>query len=282
MRRKEIEATLPELERMLTITAGKHVRRSSKARRIGGWRASRVALVGAACLAFGGTAMAATGVWSPSIGSEASYSPPPRLATNGIPAEQVAALGVLSREPDAQDRGPEVEKTLTTLGSYFADGIRPDSVRYLEPRGEHGEAVILFSAESSVFTDSPDPVCVATPSRGGAGATNGEAGAECFEFDKILAGEAFTSVVGFRFEDGEATSPGHGEGSGLVPDGVASVTAEFDNGFELTVPVTDNYFKFAWDPADAGETGATFDEAKRVGPSRIVWYDAEGAVVPYS
>ena len=47
------------------------------------------------------------------------------------------ALGVLRRDPGAQDRSAEVEATLRGLG--FVNGVRPDSVRYLGP-GAAGEA----------------------------------------------------------------------------------------------------------------------------------------------
>lgn len=257
------EATLPELERMLTTTAAKHVRRSAPGRRIGSWRASRVALAAGACLAFAGTAMAATGVWNPPIGNVASNSAPPTISQGPVPTDVTAALGALRREPDARDHGPEVEKTLSTLGSSFVEGIRPDSVRYLEPWGEHGEARILFSAEGSVFASASDPACVATPSTGGAGAVNGEAGVECFDLDKILAGKALMSW--------ERLPDGPGEAFGLVPDGVASVSAELSNGYVVNAPVTSNFFTLDWDAGLAG---------KGFAPPRIIWRDDRGAIVP--
>jgi hypothetical protein len=267
---------------MLTAAAARQVKASGAAGGcIAGLPASRIAAVGLACLAFAGTAMAATGVWDPQIGTEASNSPPPTTSTNPVPTDLTEAIGALRRAPDARDRGPEVEKTLSTLGNSFVQGVRPDSVRYLEPWGDHGEAVVLFSAESSVFATTEDPACVAIPSTGGAGAVNGEAAVECFELDKILAGKAITSSERLHRE-GELVKPGHGEAFGLVPDGVSSITAEFENGFQLDVPVADNFFKFGWDPVDAGEDVADLTHLKTIGPSRIIWHDAEGNVIPQS
>jgi hypothetical protein len=274
-------AGLPELEAMLTAAAARQVKESgADGFRIAGARASRVAAVGLVCLAFAGTAMAATGVWDPQIGTEASNSPPPSTSTNPVPTDLTDALGTLRRAPDARDRGPEVEKTLGTLGNLFVQGVRPDSVRYIEPWGDHGEAVLLFSAESSVFADTEDPACVAIPSVGGAGAINGEAGVECFELDKILAGKAISASERLPRREGQVVKRGHGEAFGLVPDGVSSITAEFENGFQLDATVADNFFKFGWDPADAGEDEADVNPLKMIGPARIIWRDADGNVVP--
>jgi hypothetical protein len=276
-------AGLPELEAMLTAAAARQVKEADAGGfRIAGARASRLVPLGLVCLAFAGTAMAATGVWEPPIGTQASNSPPPSTSTNPVPTDLTDALGALRRAPDARDRGPEVEKTLSTLGAAFVNGVRPDSVRYLEPWGDHGEAVVLFSAESSVFADAKDPACVAIPSTGGAGAINGEAAVECFELDKILVGQAITAWERWPTRDGEMVKPGHGEAFGLVPDKVSSITAEFENGFQLDAPVTDNFFKFDWDPADAGEDVADITVLKRIGPARIIWHDAEGNAVPQS
>jgi hypothetical protein len=276
MRDSGIEAAvLPELERAVTIAAAAEVKesRAGAGRRIAGWRASRVVAVGAACLAFAGTAMAATGVWNPGIGSQAPNTPPPTISVSPVPTAMTEALGAFRRAPNAQDRGPEVEATLSTLGSQFAGGLRPDSVRFLEGNGR-GEATVLLSAERSVLTvgngvelfGSGEPACVVAP---GAGS---ETAPECFGLDKILAGGAVSTV---------ATSDGaSGEAWGIVPDGVASISARFGGEDVREVPVTDNYFHYSWGnaPISAVEPAVTWTGP--IGPLKgMAWHDADGNVV---
>lgn len=63
------------------------------------------------------------------------------------------------------------------------------------------------------------------------------------------------------------TSGGASDVVGLVPDGVASVTARYD-GFERTVPVTRNFFTY----------GVELD-ASRALRARILWRDQAGRVI---
>jgi hypothetical protein len=65
-----------------------------------------------------------------------------------------------------------------------------------------------------------------------------------------------------------------GEFEGLVPDGVASITATMANGAERQIPVHDNFFKFEWAPPEADPTG-TLSSAQ----SQVTWHDAAGAVI---
>jgi hypothetical protein len=64
---------------------------------------------------------------------------------------------------------------------------------------------------------------------------------------------------------------------GMVPDGVASVTAEFANAPAKVVTVKDNYFEI---PIKGGELGKEPNPLKPVplsdGISRLTWQDAEG------
>jgi hypothetical protein len=161
--------------------------------------------------------------------------------------------------------------------------------------GNHDEAVVLFSAKSSVFASEEDPACVGLPSRGGAGADNSESSVECFELGDILSGQAITSTEQIpRREEGTVVG-GWGESMGLAPDGVASIVAEFANGTKIEVPVTENFFKFDWDPVAVSdhpyvepEGGASLgdDEASGtgdidpIGPVHTVWRDADGNVIP--
>lgn len=278
-----------------------------------GWRPPRVLAVGATCLAFAGTAVAASGVWDPPIGTEATDSPPPSISNVPVSAAVTDSLAVLRREPTDQDRGPEVEATLRTLGSssgfayssdptamsellrifrYGVEGVRLDSVRYLAPAAD-AKATILFSAEDAGFglfatLGAVDPggeplfldgqgVCVYTPSAAGATQTESPtAGAPiCFVLDDILAGKAVWGTF-YGIEPS-------GEASGIVPDGVASVTATFPNGAEVDAPVDDNYFQLTWGavesaPVPGSERERAINEDWEV-PERFVWHDDSGAVI---
>jgi hypothetical protein len=275
MRSDRTEAVIPELERSLAAGAAGQTRgsRFSTMRRAASTRGARAAAIGATCLAFGGTAMAATGVWDPGIGAHAPDTPPPTISASPVSAAMAEALGVFSRAPNAQDRGHEVEATLSTLGSQFADGVRPDSVRYLEGNA-HGEATVLLSAERSVFTSgngvelfgSGEPACVVAPGGGL------ETAPFCFGLDKILAGKATFAV--------ERVDRLTGEAWGLVPDGVATVTARFD-GEAREVPVTDNYFRYTWGNRDAKPINGEGPSVMRTSSfPDMIWRDAEGDVVP--
>jgi len=273
VRSRGIEPALPELERRLTTAAA--ARRKRSGRRIVGSRGTRIAVAGLACLAFGGSAMAATGVWDPPIGTKAPNTSPPTVSATPVPAAMSEALGAFRREPDARDRGPEVEATLSTLGSSFADGVRPDSVRYLEGNAR-GEATVLFSAERSVLTSgkglelfgSGEPACVDVPAAGM------ETAPLCFGLDKILAGEATFAVERIDRQTGEAW--------GLVPDGVASVTARFGGGVAWEVPVADNYFKYSWGNPDTDPIDGEGPLVSRINPFKdLIWRDADGNVVPH-
>src|SRR5664279_2982671 len=193
MRSREHEAALPELERMLTTSAAAQMEgsRQSLGRRIVGSRGSRIAAIGVTCLAFGGSAMAATGVWNPSIGSQTPYAPAPTISGAPVSTAITNAIGTLRREPTAQDHGPEVEKVLSTLSNTFIEGIKPDSARFLQPAG-HGEALVMFVTQASTWTKlepsyygTGEPVCVANPSLGGAG--SGEASAESVSYTHLRA-----------------------------------------------------------------------------------------------
>jgi hypothetical protein len=232
-------------------------------------RTSRVLAAGVACLALGGTAMAAVGVWDPGIGSDAAYSPPPSISTSPIPAAVTAEIGVLRREPDAADRGPAVEATLRELGSGTLVNIQPDSVRFLEESAP-GEATILFSGAGRFGNegDNPGSVCVGLPGN------SGESGGLCSGLGEIMAGEAFWAVQKSYLRHGKETAgPGHAEG--LVPDGVASVTVTVGNGAERSVAVHDNYFRIAWDRSEAAPSLEDLPTA-----SQVTWHDASGAVIP--
>jgi hypothetical protein len=262
LRSRGNQAGLPELERMLTVAAAGQVKESSVGamRRIVGARPSRIVAIGAACLAFGGSAMAASGVWDPGIGTSA-FSGPPSTATTPVPAATTEVLAVLRREPTARDRSSEVEATLR--GVSGADGVRPDSVRYLGP-GAGGDATVLLSAEKTgrLFTEE-EPICVYRPMVDW-GAE--EPAHDCFDLAQLLAGQARITAIEMAAQSGLVF--------GLVPDGVATVTAEFGSAPDVTVPVANNYWEM---PVNGPELSNAHGAAS---VQKTVWRDADGQVVP--
>lgn len=260
MSAKEFEPpVLPELEQMLTATAARHVRRAPRSRRvrIPMGRIPRLVGVAAACLAIGGTAMAATGVWDPPLGNK-EY--PGTASDSPVPAALVEQLGVLGREQTAQDRSAEVEATLA--GNGLPEGVRLESVRYLGP-GENGEATVLFSgvAASSLETDGEEPVCVARPFPDAAAPLT-----LCFGLSRLESGMAIAVYLDLPTHRGLAL--------GIVPDGVATVTAEFGSAPPVTVPIENNYWELALSGAELSNSNGD------AGVERTVWRDAEGNVIP--
>jgi hypothetical protein len=266
MKSKGNEAVaLPELERMLTVTAAGQVKESSIGigRRIVGSRPSRIVAIGAACLAFGGTAMAATGVWDPGIGADSSQGPA-EVSNTPVPTAMAGVFAVLRRDQTDQDRSPEVEATLAKAA--LADGVRPNSVRYLGP-GEPGEATIMFSAEMpGSFSHGEEPICVDRPYAPfrDNGFTDNDP--FCFGLGEVLSGHGF----------GMMSSAGTSSWLtvGVVPDGVATVTAQFGSAPDVTVPVVDNYWELTLSGAEL--SNANSDS----GVVHTVWHDADGNVVP--
>jgi hypothetical protein len=256
LKSRGIGSALPELERMLATTAGRHVK-VTKARRALVARSTRVAAIGLACLAFGGSAMAATGIWSPAIGT-GSANGPATISDTPVPAALSAQLSVLRRDPTDQDRSAEVEATLRSASA--PEGVRPDSVRYLGP-GANGEATLLYSAiEASPFDPGEETVCVDRPM-----ADWPETPAMCFGLSELLAGEAAMTVV---HDNGQFALA-----LGIVPDGVATVTAEFGGGPDVTVPVDNNYWELR------GSDAKLSDRIGEAGVEHTVWRDAGGNVV---
>jgi hypothetical protein len=272
---------LPELEDVVTATATARVSRSaSGGRKIAGRRSARFAVIALACVAFGGTAMAATGLWSPQIGTDA-YSGPTSISDTPVPEELTNVLGVLRRPQSAEDRSAAVEATLRRVSSP-TDGVRPESVRYLGP-GVGGEAAVLYSAEKGralsgahkgpyEFAPPGEPLCVAQPFKRKdfeasqlpqVEALLTEPVPICFGLDQLLAGNAFAMIGDPRKEAMLAV--------GMVPDEVATVTLELGSAPGPTIPVANNYFESFIDgseiPGDARSIGT-------------IWRDDEGNVVP--
>jgi hypothetical protein len=258
--RRSEPTVLPELESMLTVAASGQVKESSagdgslgRALRA---RPSRIVALGLACLAFGGTAMAASGVWNPIVGSN---SDPATFSDTPVPTELTAALGVLRRDQTAQDRSAEVEATLD--GAEVPNGVRLDSVRYLAPAA-NGEATILLSGvDTAPYETEDEPICVARPFAG-----DPRAASVCFDLPMLMSDHARATYHDVASNSATAI--------GVVPDGVVSITAEFGSAPDRTVPVTNNYWELDLSGAELGNANG------ESGVQQTVWQDADGNVVP--
>ncbi|MGB7684500.1 MAG: hypothetical protein WBL45_01810, partial [Solirubrobacterales bacterium] len=204
-----------------------------------------------------GTAVAATGAWNPLVGSS---DEPATISDTPVPAELTAKLGVLRRDQTAQDRSAEVEATLDG-GEALPTGVRLDAVRYLAP-APNGEATILLSGvdTSPIFTEE-EPLCVARPFFGDQRAVS-----LCFGLSMLMSGDARGLLID---ASGAATA------LGIVPDGVATVTAEFGSAPDRTVSVTNNYWELSLGGAELSNANG------ESGVQATVWRDADGNVVPH-
>jgi hypothetical protein len=299
MRPSKLEAALPELERMLIETAAAQIdgaaaapaearARTSSRRSLAGRGAPRLAALGLAAVLLTGTAMAATGVWDPPIGALTGAAPP-RPATSPVPAGITDVLGILRREQTDKDRSAEVEATLSR--ALFADGVRPDSVRYLAPSEAPGEATILFSAENPIGPfEPPERICLYRP----AFAETTRELPFCFSRASLLGGHAYMTFETSTRELEEALEsndgarlaecdddpppavclPATATTVGVVPDGVATVTAHFSGAPTVDVPVHENYFELELNGAEITHIP--------IGVRYLIMRDAQGNVIqPY-
>ncbi|HEX5609270.1 MAG TPA: hypothetical protein VFX45_04160 [Solirubrobacterales bacterium] len=256
---KSNSVALPELERMLAGTASANMKRGRR----GAPRARHVAALGLACMAIGGTALAAD-IWSPEIGTNADPGildkTPPTVATSAVPSAVTEVVGTLGREQTDTDRDADVEAALSNL-TFGADGVRLDSVRKVG-EGVDGEATFLFSAEQTgELSSDEEPVCVYRPI-----VTGEDAGAMCFGLTQILTGNARATY--------SHQPAGITVAFGVVPDGVATLTAKFGSAPDRTVTVHDNYFEL---PLSGPEMSNANSEA---GVIATIWQDADGNVIP--
>lgn len=245
----------------------------------------RAGLFALGAVVVSGTAVAATaGGWHPQLGSP-GRGDPPRAATTGVPAEQLALLGVLRRPQTDADRGRLVRMALRRLDREQVNGVHVDAIRVIDegPRS----ATILIPAERSgpyepqlKNISSRDVLCLetisfvraATITSGGrkvrfgggygGGGTCGVTATLRTTGIRAGTGEARISTGPVDYERGPLTHY-----ATLVPDGVARVTVNLRHGRTVTVPVRDNVYRFAVHGI-ASELGT-------------VWYDAAGRRVDH-
>lgn len=258
-------AVLPQIERMFGAAAAARIASPAPSRRLrvraGIPRIAAVAVLGAL---LSGSAMAATGLWHPTIGDLANDGPA-SISEAPVSPALMNALGVLRREPTAQDRGPAVELTLRTLNSYHVNDVHPDTVRYLAP-GAGGAATVLAVAGESEGFPNRDALCVFHPILAPPDGRLPTGSPEfCSDLEQIRSGAAVAMIGG----------PGEEWVEGLVPDQVASVTIRNGHGTQRTIAVKNNYY-------DAFRSPPGGIEESRLASGGIVWRDAQGAVIPQS
>jgi hypothetical protein len=230
--------------------------------------------------------MAATGIWDPPIGANTGAAPPTR-SYSPVPAAIANSLGILRRGQTPRDRSLEVEVTLSK--ALFADGIRPASVRFLSSSEAEGAATVLFSATKPGSRLEPsEQICLYRP----AFVTTSEPPI-CFSLRRLLSGHAFTTFEIFSPKLREELEsrpeaavlaecqedpppsfclPLRGTAVGLVPDGVATVTAAFSGAPSVTAPVHENYFEIPLHGAELTHRPA--------GLRHTVWHNADGELIP--
>lgn len=217
----------------------------------------------------GGSALAAT-EWRPQLGDD--HRGHPTVAVAGVPAGQVAALGILRRAQTDADRGPRVAAMLKLLVRHEAGGIHLDGVRLLAEL-PHGALMLIpmqrMGSHDPGYASSirRDVLCVMDyTDRFGAGAV-------CGDTADLFAGR----IAGAAGDVGVATSLNTADllAGGrtmrfyqLVPDGVDRVDATLRDGSVHHLRVRDN----AVDLQSSGLGG--------VGDIRTRWLDAGGAEVP--
>jgi hypothetical protein len=206
-----------------------------------------------------GSALAATQPWSPLLGD--SQRGHPTTTDAPPPSEQLNSLGVLRRPPSAEDQGSAIQADLRLIGEQ-EHGVRTDYIRYLAP-APNNAAVALVPSQR--FSDDAaggqysvqDPVCVFYPLEDSQGATTGGA-FPCWTIAQIAAGQAIEE---------SSPQPGRLHLFGLTPDGVAKVSAQFDDGSTAEGGVDNNFFDLPLNRQDS------------VPVAHVTWTDRSGAPV---
>jgi hypothetical protein len=253
---------LPEVHDVLARAVGDRARRP---RRRPPRRAGLAAF--GALLVTGSAFAAATGSgWHPILGDD--HRGHPQEAHAGLPAAQLAALGVLRRPQGSGDRVTDVRSLLRLLSRGEINGVHTDAIRLLR-RHPYG-STILVPAERVGRHDPGTPstihrhvLCVLTglsPSTRGRAAISAGAGAgqSCGDLRQLQT----TGIGGItRSPDGLITAA-------LVPDGVAHVVIRLRHHHYLRADVHDNFYEV--------NTGTEFAPGWGVR-----WIDAQGHTIDH-
>ncbi|RKQ86186.1 hypothetical protein C8N24_4196 [Solirubrobacter pauli] len=203
-------------------------------------------------------ALAATGVWRPTLGD--GEGPAPAISADAPPPDQLATLGVLRRAQTEADRGVATRYALKFVDSPSLKGVRTDSIRLLA-QSDQDRGVVLVPVERyerRLPGDIPeelrrrvertihDALCVyQLDSVDGAGAA-------CYSTADVKEGRAW-GMLGHR-------------ALWIVPDGVTTVRTEYARRDPIVAPVRDNAAIFTAPEGPAEER-------------RTTWLDADGKAV---
>lgn len=222
-------------------------------------------LLGAGALLVGGTAIAASGPWSPQLGD--AHRGHPTVATTPVPGDQTAAFAVLRRPQTDADRGPQVEALLKVLSKRELGGVHLDSVRLLAKRPE---GITVLVAVERIGTDDPgyppqrkyDQLCLYQTIdhgwRRGRRVPRAVVGGSCGTVADIAAGRMLSGAQW----DGRLSA------SGLLPDGVVRVEIPLTGGPTIRTRAANNTFH-----VDAAVPVGHYNR------NNVRWYDADGRQV---
>jgi hypothetical protein len=214
----------------------------------------RLPIAVVAGLALAGTALAATHPWSPSLGDR-RLGPPPAVSRLAPPASQLAILSVLRRTQTDRDRGAATANALRYLGRG-GSGVRTAYIRLLGLSAP-SQGIVLIPMER--YSPGPglvkrDALCVFYAEPNGDGG-----GKHCFDTSDVQNGRARASLGVHQY--------------GLVPDGVAKVTALFAEGPLVETAVHDNFYDLIA-PRARGDA-----ETIAADPAVVSWQDKNGRPV---
>lgn len=280
------DATVARLQSLYDAgVAGSDVRRRRRPSR-------RIALLAIGALIVSGTAVAATGAWH-SIGLSGGWHPvlgspgrgPRPLAANaGVPADQLAALAILRRPETSADRGPLVRHALRILDRRRSNGIHTDAIRVIlhtrrefvvlvplerfgptnlkgAPIQRHGLCLMSASrqdARTVTITHAGKARTLGLPAGYNWGETCGNS--QTLRTTGIQTGTSPDSSGGLIING--LPKPITDHRITLVPDGVARVKVRLRHDRSVTVPVTNNVYRYT-----IHETSANLG---------TIWLDAAG------
>ena len=138
---------LPDLRRELYSAAQRQAADPEPKR--SGRRTLRIGAIVVALVGAGGTALAASGVWSPQLGDE--HREAPRASHASAPAAFAESLGVLRRNATAADRDAGAQAALRLLDRRHVDGVLVDAVRRVS---RDGGGYVAIPVEHAAGEDS--------------------------------------------------------------------------------------------------------------------------------
>jgi hypothetical protein len=146
----------------------------------------------------------------------------PRLMVSTVDSAETSALGVMRRPQDSSDAVPTNQMISFSANS----GANPSLARHVLPTGTDGSI-----AGEAWLVPGSGKICLIDTSA----TSSAQGGAGC-----VVDGVADTGRL--MIESTSAISPGKALVSGLVPDGVTTVSLKTSSGRTLQVPVTENVY----------------------------------------